>query len=264
MRHDGRIHQADDVISSSSGRRRSIGIALALVPAFLTIQMHLHARQSPEAKWVGKWVLPKHEDYQLQDEAGGIVFGQGRFDHFQVERRDGKRLWIRSGTFAGWIDADQVVTVESAIEYFSSAIKNNANDWYAYAARGAVKQGLPGGFDASIADFTDAIRLSPREPNLYYFRALGHHWKRSYDKAIADFNQAIRLVPRQPAYFYRRGHVWLAKKDYENAIADFTDAIRLDPQNAENHNSRAWVLATCPEAEHRDGKTHCRISRQGM
>ena len=61
---------------------------------------------------------------------------------------------------------------DSAIDYFTATINNNASDWYAHAARGFVRHTARGDIDHIIADFTAAIRLRPREPNLYYFRRL--------------------------------------------------------------------------------------------
>jgi Tfp pilus assembly protein PilF len=252
MRRDVTIQGPD--IAIDSRRRRSIEIALVFVLAFHILQSQLAARQVASDRWTGKWVIPRHEDYELRAQDGNIVFGQGHFALFLVERIDGKRLWIHSGILAGSVDADQVVAADSAIDYFTATINNNASNWYAHAARGLVRQTARGDVDHVIADFTAAIQLRPREPNLYYFRAFGHQAKQSYDKALEDFNRAIRLVPRQGVYFYYRGMVWIAKKDYENAIADFNDAIRLGPADAQAHNTAAWLLATCPVAEHRDGK----------
>jgi hypothetical protein len=44
------------------------------------------------------------------------------------------------------------------------------------------------------------------------------------------------------------------KGQYDKALADIDGAIRIDPRNAQAHNSRAWLLATCPDAKYRDGK----------
>jgi tetratricopeptide (TPR) repeat protein len=78
--------------------------------------------------------------------------------------------------------------------------------------------------------------------------------KKDYDKAIKDFDEAIRLDPQFATTFALRGNAWFAKKDYDKAIKDFAEAIRLDPKDARAFNSRAWLLATCPDAKYRDGK----------
>ena len=54
--------------------------------------------------------------------------------------------------------------------------------------------------------------------------------------------------------FNNRGNAWCAKKEYLKAIADYDEAIRLDPKFALAFTNRAWLLATCPDANLRDGK----------
>ena len=48
-----------------------------------------------------------------------------------------------------------------------------------------------------------------------------------YDKAIADFSEAIRLDPRNPNHYTNRGRAWASKGDQGKANADFKEAKRL-------------------------------------
>ena len=54
--------------------------------------------------------------------------------------------------------------------------------------------------------------------------------KQEYDKAIADYTEAIRLDPKDATAYDDRGNAWYAKNEYDKAIADYTEAIRLDPE----------------------------------
>ena len=270
--------------------RQSLVLLASLAAAVLT-QPAVARIAAPTAprKPAGAYVIPMHADFELRDERGNVVVGTDRFEYFQVERSSGSRLWLRSASCWGWINADQVVPVDSAIEFFSRAIKDHPDDSYAYTARGVVWEAFRQDFGKAVADFTESIRLNPRDPGAYNFRGWAFYLKQDYDRAIADFNHAIRFDPEEAIAFHNRGLVWLAKKDTENALADFTDAIRLapespvaylnrgrvwsdqkydyvlgladydraiqlSPQYARAYNSRAWLLATCPEAKHRDGK----------
>ena len=59
------------------------------------------------------------------------------------------------------------------------------------------------------------------------------HFRRGeYDKAIADYTEAIRLNPKDAEERCNRGSVRYAKGEYDKAIADCTEAIRLDPRLA--------------------------------
>ena len=132
-------------------------------------------------------------------------------------------------------------------------------------------------YDKAIADYTEAIRLDPKDAQAYDNR--GDAWyeqggvrqghrrlhrghparpqgrrgvsatgatpgtsKKEYDKAIADYTEAIRLDPKYARAYNNRGDAWYGKKEYDKAIADYTEAIRLDPEIAEAYNNRgnAW------------------------
>jgi Flp pilus assembly protein TadD len=74
------------------------------------------------------------------------------------------------------------------------------------------------------------------------------------DNAIKDYTEAIRLDPKDANAYNNRGIVWTSKGEFGNAIKDYTEAIRLDPQYASAHNGLAWLLATCPNEKYRNGK----------
>ena len=80
-------------------------------------------------------------------------------------------------------------------------------------------------------------------PTLYVNRGLAWADKQEYDKAIADFTEAIRLDPKNACAYNNRG-MRLGRQEgaFDKAIADFTEAIRLDPKNASAYGNRglAW------------------------
>jgi tetratricopeptide (TPR) repeat protein len=71
-----------------------------------------------------------------------------------------------------------------------------------------------------------SILLSNRG-NAYYYG------KEQYDRAIADYNEAIRLTPSFGRAYYNRGDAYFAKGEYDRAIADYNVTIRLDPTDAD-------------------------------
>jgi len=60
--------------------------------------------------------------------------------------------------------------------------------------------------------------------------------KEDYDMAMADYNQAIRLKPQDPDAYQLRGMAYFQKKDLDRTIADFEAALRLNPNNNEVKN----------------------------
>jgi tetratricopeptide (TPR) repeat protein len=86
--------------------------------------------------------------------------------------------------------------------------------------------------------------------------------RKEFDKAIADLNEVIRIDSKNVYAYVIRGNTWEQLKQYEKAIADYNEAIRLDPKSADCDNNRAWLMATCPDAKHRDGRQAVESARR--
>jgi len=55
--------------------------------------------------------------------------------------------------------------------------------------------------------------------------------KDQVERAIADYDAALRLEPRQADLFNARGELWWKKGDRPKAVSDFDAAIKLDPDH---------------------------------
>ena len=108
--------------------------------------------------------------------------------------------------------------------------------------RGWAYYGM-GNLARAIADYTEAIRINPKDAATFTNRGIAWHDRRDHDRALADTSEAIRLDPN--FYFARsiRGLVWHAKGDFNNAIADYTEAIRLEPKDYGARLNRCWTRA---------------------
>src|SRR4029077_17328758 len=95
---------------------------------------------------------------------------------------------------------------------------NRGNAWVA-------KENLP----KAVTDYSNAIRLEPKEPGGFCARGEIRRKRCELDLAIADFTEAIKLNPKMKEALYDRGEAWLEKKEYDRAIADLTEAIKIDP-----------------------------------
>jgi tetratricopeptide (TPR) repeat protein len=47
------------------------------------------------------------------------------------------------------------------------------------------------------------------------------------DKAMADYTQALSLSPKYEEFYTYRGMVYAKMRDLDKAIADYTDAVRI-------------------------------------
>jgi len=146
-----------------------------------------------------------------------------------------------------------------AIACATLAIHLNPNDAKGYYQRGMAYQ-AKGENDKAIDDLDRALKLNPNDLNAYYWRGDAHHAKGANDKAVADYTVAIQGEAVPPFYgLVNRGIAYSASGRYALAMTDFNHAISLHPETADPsfksaYNNLGWLLATCPQAQFRDGR----------
>jgi cytochrome c-type biogenesis protein CcmH/NrfG/V8-like Glu-specific endopeptidase len=96
--------------------------------------------------------------------------------------------------------------------------------------------------------------LDPRSADDYLRRGVYYLGRHRDDSAIVDFGDAAERDPKKAAIYSFRGEAYEHKKEYERARSDFEEALRLDPDNLRASRELAWLCATCPQQQWRDGK----------
>jgi tetratricopeptide (TPR) repeat protein len=152
---------------------------------------------------------------------------------------------------------------DKAIADYSKAIKLDQKYARAYYNR-ALAWGNKGGLNKAIADYTKAIEIYPDYAKAYYNRGLAWMKKGDDNKAIADFTKVIELNPKYAFAYYNRGKTWREKGDYGKAVADYTTAIEINPNLSEIYNDLAWLMATCPEGQYRDGTRAVELAEKAV
>lgn len=142
---------------------------------------------------------------------------------------------------------------DRAIEDYSEAIKLDPKEKLAYYNRGNAWL-EKGEYNKAVENYNEAIKLDPKMSQAFCNRGLAWHNQGDYDREMEDYNEAIRLDPKLSLAYVNRGYGWSDKREYERAIKDFKKSILLDPNLAEGYNLLAWLLATCPSEQHRDGE----------
>jgi tetratricopeptide (TPR) repeat protein len=161
----------------------------------------------------------------------------------------------------------------SAIEALTASLKARPNDYSALFNRGLYYQYVRE-YDDAIASYTEALAedadfshngssASECRANAYHYRGRVYQWyKQDNAKAVADYTEALRLNPDIRMVRYRRAKAYHDLKAYAKAHADFEDACELDPDDLNLLNAWAWQLATCPDAEFRDGQLALRLAQK--
>jgi tetratricopeptide (TPR) repeat protein len=176
---------------------------------------------------------------------------------------------------------------QGAIGDFTQAIRNDAQMAVAYNNRG-IAYDRSGDPKHAVADYSEAIKIDPSYAAAYNNRGLAHANQGELKQAIADFDQAIRfdskfavarnnrgvvydqtgnlaraeqdfsgaiqLDPKFAEAYGNRGNILRRQGKYEQALKDFDQAVKFAPNDGAGYNNRAWLLATCPDEKHCDGK----------
>jgi tetratricopeptide (TPR) repeat protein len=111
-----------------------------------------------------------------------------------------------------------------ALADYEQAIRLSPDNARYWRFRGVLSYNL-GDYARAIADYTQQIKLEPDKAEPYSNRALARGGAGDYRGAVEDYTQAIRLSPGF-RYFEGRGDMRYDLKDYPGALADYDEAIR--------------------------------------
>jgi tetratricopeptide (TPR) repeat protein len=143
-------------------------------------------------------------------------------------------------------------------------------------------------WDQAIKEFNDVLRLEPKNADAYHLRGIAHYAKDHLTEAISDFDNvlrldpknvealldradarfdlgntagaladveaALRIAPDNVSAYCSRGKFREEAGNYHLALEDYIEAVRLDPDDSLALNNLAWIMATAPDRELRDGR----------
>jgi tetratricopeptide (TPR) repeat protein len=125
---------------------------------------------------------------------------------------------------------------DKAIEAFRKAAeldrKQEKNLAAALQQRGAADMAQQN-FSQAAADFSEALRINPKDAGIYERRAYVEMKLGDNDKALADYSEAIKLSPQEVRYYNLRSYIYEVKGDIKNSKADTEKVLKLDKHNAE-------------------------------
>jgi len=144
--------------------------------------------------------------------------------------------------------------LEDAMKDYGHAITANPKQWQAYFNRAAELRDREKLREA-VDDLNKVMELNPEFVGTYINRGNIYVQQGELDKAIVDYNAALLRDPNLADIYIARANLFIRKKDYRHAVWDFQTAVQMKTKTPERVlNSLAWLLATCPEAEIREGK----------
>ena len=117
-----------------------------------------------------------------------------------------------------------------AITNFDSAIRLDPKNANLYFLRGQVKRQMKQ-YEEAIADYDNSISLDSKSSNTYYWRGRIHSTIKQYAESIADYNKAISISSDISTFYYWRGIAKYHLEQYSDAIDDFNRATNLEPDS---------------------------------
>lgn len=101
--------------------------------------------------------------------------------------------------------------------------------------------------DFSIGACTAIIELGAETPEntaaAHFNRANAFAERRMFDRALADYDQALRILPDDPDFLVNRGHALMEARRVEDAIADYDRALRSKPRFVAALDGRCYAQA---------------------
>jgi len=149
--------------------------------------------------------------------------------------------------FFQWIDSPER-TLTEAIDRARTAIRLDGDDAAAYAALGYVYR-LTGDETRAIGHLERASQLNPNDANIRLELAHTLDWFRKHDRALPQILEAIRLSPRDPqleVMYFRKAHILFHLRDFEASLAaarDMAGVLTNDTWRTYYHMIRAANFA---------------------
>lgn len=142
---------------------------------------------------------------------------------------------------------------DNAICDFTRQIQIDPTNATAYQNRGTAYR-AKNGFSQAIADYSKSLQLDPKNVEALAGRATAHRHLNEFEESIHDLDQVMSINPCDARIFVMRGMVFSDQRQFQKAVNDFQRASQLDPNNYDAIDDLAWLRATCPLAEMRNGK----------
>jgi tetratricopeptide (TPR) repeat protein len=105
----------------------------------------------------------------------------------------------------------------------------------------------------AISHFAEAVRLKPSDPDLRFNLGLALLENHRLREAEEQFLKIIQVKPDDTRAHYRLAIALHEQRRSREAVAQYRQALQFTPDFPEALNELAWILATDPDSDARDG-----------
>lgn len=110
-----------------------------------------------------------------------------------------------------------------------------------------------GKMDEAIEHCEKALKMDPNQAVAHSALGLAFLQKGRLDEAVTHLQRALEIAPSAASHC-NLGVALIQMGRVKEALANYNKALEIDPADIDSQNNMAWVLATWPEAEIRDGR----------
>ena len=170
---------------------------------------------------------------------------------------------VRAGGWEMYAAGDQANRhgqYEQALELLTDAINSehlrDKELASAYFSRAFAHRSL-GDYEQALKDYNQALQAQPslsKDEYFYSGRILACLGTGDLDQAQSDLEKALTLNPNSASLINTRGLLLQKQGRYGPALKDHVKALELSPNYWRAKADLAWLLATCPDEQYRDGK----------
>jgi Flp pilus assembly protein TadD len=139
-----------------------------------------------------------------------------------------------------------------ALAHASEAIRLAPKDFWAYLFEGRALSAA-GRSDEALRDYSIALSLNPSCAETHYYFGLEWLKRGRIDEAFSSLSEAVRLDPASADAHFQLAVALARQRKTRDAVTHYRAALRLQPDSPATLNNLAWILATHPEADVRNG-----------
>ena len=150
--------------------------------------------------------------------------------HKNLKENEANRLAREGAEAAKSQDMDKAVDLLRKATNMDHKYADELSDVYQRRAYSYAKNQQ---FQEAIQDYSEAIKIEPKDARIYEQRAAVEVKIQDYDKALADYAELIKLKPNEVRYLNYRAYIYEAKEDMQNSLAETEKALKIDPNNQE-------------------------------
>ncbi len=150
---------------------------------------------------------------------------------------------------------------QAALDEFQNALRLKPNFPEAQDQLGSVLLKL-GHADLAQIHFEEAVRLKPDFAHAQLKLGVALAQQGALQEAVVHLLAALKLEPQNADAHFNLAAAYAALNRLQDAAQSFKDVLRLRPDDVDALARRAWILATAPQAEVRNGIEAVRLAER--